>query len=333
MTEFNMKRLVLLVATVALWSCSGNTDCGRTFTNVNKCMAPFGEDGKAVIFSTEGEGRIENIYLCGDFDNWHHPGQCLMNVYCDGILCVSGKIYELACLNMDYVDEKEYEKVFLETPLFSKFGAHNSISLDFKIPYYKSCTVELVQPEPGVRDQIWTTVRANTRPDIVWNGEKLPKGTLFKGIRTENRKVLSGDQYTLMETDRKSMVVGVNLFLNSETECSMEACIRAFNTLTEDVEYLSSGLEDFFLGTYYFDSGQFLGHRCGQTWLKREQGTVQLSAYRQFPDNPLCFNHPVKITVRNGEQNAIDSGSEMSDNIYMERGNAVIGAICYYYEW
>ena len=51
------------MATIALWSCSGNTDCGRTFTNVNKCMAPFGEDGKAVIFSAEGEGRIENIYL------------------------------------------------------------------------------------------------------------------------------------------------------------------------------------------------------------------------------------------------------------------------------
>ena len=113
----------------------------------------------------------------------------------------------------------------------------------------------------------------------------------------------------------------------------MEACLRAFNTLTEDVEYLSSGLEDFFLGTYYFDSGQFLGHRCGQTWLRREEGAVQLSAYRQFPDNPLCFNHPVKITVRNGEQNAIDSGSEVNDDIYLDRGNAVIGAVCYYYEW
>ena len=33
-----------------------------------------------------------------------------------------------------------------------KFGAHNSISLDLKIPYYKSCRVELVQAEPGVED-------------------------------------------------------------------------------------------------------------------------------------------------------------------------------------
>ena len=333
--QLNHMRQLMIIPLIAatLISCSGNTDCGRTFTKVNKCMTPFDEDGKAVIFSAKGQGRIENMYLCGDFDNWHHPGQCLLNVYCDGTLCVSGKLYELACLNMDYVDEKEYVKVFLETPLFSKFGAHNSISLDFKIPYYKSCTVELVQPEPGVRDQVWTTVRANTRPDIVWNGVKLPKGVMFKGIRTADRKVSSGGQYTMMESDRKSMVVGVNLFLNSETECSMEACLRAYDTRTGEMEYLSSGLEDFFLSTYYFDSGQFLGHECGQTWLRREQGAVQLSAYRQFPDNPLCFNHPVKITVRNGEQNAIDSDSEMADNIYLEQGDATIGSICYYYEW
>lgn len=329
-----MRKLSLITLIVmAITSCGGNFDCGRTFTHVNKAMTPFGEDGKAVIFSAEGEGQIENMYLCGDFDNWHHPGQCLLNVYCDGMLCVSGKIYELACLNMDYVDEKEYENVFLETPLFSKFGAHNSISLDFKIPYYKSCKVELVQPEPGVKDMIWTTVRANTRAGITCDGKKLPRGVYFKGIRMADQTVASGDQFTMMETDRNSMVVGANLFLNSETECSMEACIRAFDTSTGNAEFLSSGLEDFFLSTYYFDSGQFLGYKCGQTCLKREEGRVQLSAYRQFPDNPLCFNHPVKITVRNGEQNEISSDSSMNDEIFMERGNAVIGAICYYYEW
>lgn len=333
-TNQNMRKLTLLALVAAIVSsCGGNFDCGRTYTHVNKSMRPFGEDGKAVIFSAEGEGQIENMYLCGDYGNWHHPGQCVLNVYCDGQLCVSGKLYELACLNMDYVDEAEYEKVFLETPLFSKFGAHNSISLDFKIPYYESCKVELVQPVPNVNDQIWTTVRANTKVNVVIDGKKLPKGVYFKGIRAENQQIASGDQFTMMESGNYSMVVGVNLFLNSETEASMEACIRAFDTRSGKAEFLSSGLEDFFLGTYYFDSGQFMGYKCGQTCLRRENGGVQLSAYRQFPDNPLCFNHPVRITVRNGEQNGIDSDSAVNDEIFLRRGNAVIGAVCYYYEW
>ena len=327
------KAITLSLLVLMLASCGCRSDFGRTFTRVNKCMTAFGEDGRAVIFSAEGEGRIDNMYLCGDYDNWRHPGQCLVNVYCDGMLCVSAKLYELACMNMGYVDEKEYETIFLETPLFSKFGAHNSISLDFKIPYYKSCKVELVQPEPGVKDMIWTTVRANTKADVTWNGRKLPRGCYFKGIRVPDATVASGDQFTMMDTDRKSMVVGVNLFLDSETEASMEACIRAYDKNTGKAELLSSGLEDFFLGTYYFDSGRFLGYKCGQTWLKREDGKVQLSAYRQFPDNPLCFNHPVSITVRNGEQNQIDSDSPQNDDIYIARGNADVGAICYYYEW
>lgn len=331
-----MKSLKIVFAAalaLALTSCGADFDCGRSFTHVNKMMAPFDADGKAVIFSAQGSGQIENMYLCGDYDNWHHPGQTVLNVYCDGQLCVSGKLYELACLNMDYVEEKEYEKVFLETPLFSKFGAHNSINLDFKIPYYKSCTVELVQAEPGVEDQVWTTVRANTKADVVCGGKKLPKGVYFKGIRAENQHVKSGDQFTLMESSGNSMVVGVNLFLNSETVCSMEACLRAFNTRTGTVEYLSSGLEDFFLGTYYFDSGKYLGYKCGLTWFDPSDGAVKLSAYRQFPDNPLCFNHPVRITVRNGEQNGIDSESEVNDDICFQRADATMGAICYYYEW
>lgn len=326
-------RKLSLIALLALFMSSCGADFGHSFTYVNKCTAPFDADGKAVIFKAEGAGQIENMYLCGDYDNWHNPGQTILNVYCDDQLCVSGKLYELACLNLDYVDENEYEKLFLETPLFSKFGAHNSINLDFRIPYYKSCKVELVQAEPGVNDHIWTTVRANTDASIVWAGKKLPKGVYFKGIRAENKQVASGNQFTLMESGRNSMVVGVNLFLNSESESSMEACLRAFNTRKDDVVYLSSGLEDFFLGTYYFDSGQYLGYKCGLTWFDHSNQAVKLSAYRQFPDNPLCFDHPVRITVRNGEQNEINSESSMSDEIYLKRGTATIGAICYYYEW
>ena len=323
----------VMAALVTSCCCGSSGDLGNTFTMVNKCMTPFGDDGKAVIFSAEGEGQIENMYLCGDDGNWHHPGQCVLNVYCDGQLSLSGKLYELACMNMDYVDEMEYRDVFLETPFFTKFGARNSISLDFKIPYYKSCKVELVQPEAGVRDQVWTTVRANSKVNICIDGKKLPKGTYFRGIRAENRTIASGEQFTMMETQKKSMVIGVNLFVNSETVTSLEACIRAFDTRNDKSVYLSSGLEDFFLGTYYFDSGQFMGYKCGQTCLKTENNTVKLSAYRQFPEGPLCFNHPVRITVRNGENNAIDSDSEVTDDIYLGRGTATYGAICYYYEW
>lgn len=329
------KVLLFAVLAVILVSCKWNSasECGNTFTQVNKCMTLFDENGKAVIFSAEGEGQIENFYFAGDMGNWHNPGQCTMNVYCDGELCLSGKLYELACLNMDYVEESDYDTVYVETPLYSKFGKNNSISLNFKIPYYSSCTVELVQPKPGVKDQIWTTVRANSKVCISYGGRKLPRGAYFKGIRKGNENIASGSQYTLLESSRNTMLVGLNLFLDSQTECSLEACVRAFDTRNNSVQYLSSGLEDFFLSTYYFDSGQFLGYQTGQTCLKRENGKLQMSAYRMFTENPICFDHPVKITVRNGDNNEINQDSKLTQEVAFNKGNATFGSFCFYYEW
>ena len=322
-----------LMISVLLLSCRQTTDCGNTMTQVNKCMTPFDDEGKAVIFSATGEGQIENFFFAGDDGNWHHPGQFVLNVYCDDQLCLSGKLYELACLNMDYLSEETYRSIFLETPLFCKFGSRNSINLNFKIPYYHSCRVELVQPQPGVKDQVWTTVRANDRVCISYGGRTLPKGAYFRGIRRGDETIASGEQHTLLESSQNTMLVGVNFFLNSTVETSMEACLRAFDTRDGSVEYLSSGLEDFFLGTYYFDSGQFMRYHTGQTCLLRENGGVKLAAYRQFTDNPICFNHPVKITVRNGDNNEINQDSELTPDVAFGSGSANMGSFCFYYEW
>lgn len=323
----------LLAVLLLLVSCGQRMDCGNTFTQVNKCMTPFDADGKAVIFSAEGPGQIENFFFAGDGGNWHHPGQFRLDVWCDGQLCLSGKLYELACLNMDYVAEEEYRTVYLETPLYCKLGLNNSINLNFKIPYYHSCKVELVQPQPGVKDQVWTTVRANDKVCISYGGRTLPKGAYFRGVRKGNEGVPSGDQYTLYESDRNSMVVGVNLFVDSPVQSTMEACVRAFDTRDGSVQYLSSGLEDFFLGTYYFDSGQFMRYLIGQTCLKKENGGVKLSAYRMFTEDPICFNHPVKVTVRNGDNNEINQDSELTPEVAFGSGVATMGSFCFYYEW
>lgn len=289
--------------------------------------------GTAVIFSAEGEGQIENIYLCGDEDNWHNPEQCVLNIYCDGQLCVSGKFYEMACINTSLLEKEEYRGLALETPLFCKFGARNSINLNFKIPYYKSCRVELVQPGGNETDHVWTTVRANDRVDISYGGRKVPKGAYFKALRAGDETVASGDQFTVMETAKRSMVVGLNLFVDSETDASMEACLRAYDPRSGKATLLSSGLEDFFLGTYYFDAGQFKGFYDGLTCFKPENGGIRLAAYRVMTENPLCFAHPARITVRNGENNEIDSDSPLTDNIFGRRGTATYGAFCFYYEW
>lgn len=62
-----MRKLTLYtILAIVLVSCQQGTDCGNTFTQVNKSMEPFDAEGKAVIFSATGEGQIENFYFAGD---------------------------------------------------------------------------------------------------------------------------------------------------------------------------------------------------------------------------------------------------------------------------
>ena len=62
---------------------------------------------------------------------------------------------------------------------------------------------------------------------------------------------------------------------------------------------LSSGLEDYFLGTYYFQRGTDANDLAGLTHL--DEPTQTFSAYRFHDDDPIFFTNGFKLTCRCGE--------------------------------
>ena len=305
---------------------------GNTVSAVYKESVIFNEEGVATIYDVKGKGQIENLYFVGDNPNWHNPENCVLNVYCDGELCVSGKLYELSALCLDFASGDDYNSTYLETPVSTKVTTNNGINLDIKIPYYKSCKVQLIQPQAGAKDYVWAMVRASDRVNVQYGGFRLPKGAHLKAIRKPNEVVARGDLYTLYDTDRNSMVVGVVTFIDAESNNTLEGCVRAFDKRDGSITYLSSGLEDFFLSTYYFDAGAFLRYKAGITYLDLKDGKCKLAAYRIFTDNPVCFDHPVRMTVRNGDFRVDDPSASMQPVMYDPR-NATFGSVTYYYEW
>ena len=314
-------------------SSSESSAIGRIFSSVRKGQKVFDATGKATIFEATGEGQIENFYFAGDNSSWHNPEESVLEVYCDGELCLSGKLYELAAMSTDIATKTYYNSIQFECPLFSKFGSLNTINLDFKIPYYESCKVVLKQAAAGVTDKVWATVRARNVVNIEYGGLRMPYGAYFKAIRTDNETIAAGEQYTLMTSSKNSMLIGMNLFLNCEKTASLEGCFRAFNMTTGEFTYLSSGLEDFLLGTYYFESGDtFQGQTVGYTYLSLASG-CQISAYRMFVNNPISFDYPVKLTVRNGESDIKDETTEASSTLLYATSDMTAGCICFFYEW
>ena len=63
---------------------------------------------------------------------------------------------------------------------------------------------------------------------------------------------------------------------------------------------LSSGLEDYFLGTYYFNRGLYHNEVAGLTHLNKEHKTF--SAYRFHEEDPVFFKKGLRLTLRCGEQ-------------------------------
>lgn len=63
---------------------------------------------------------------------------------------------------------------------------------------------------------------------------------------------------------------------------------------------LSSGLEDYFLGTYDFNRGKYHGPVAGLTHL--DPKTRTFSAYRIHDDDPIFFEKGLRLTCRCGEE-------------------------------
>ena len=80
----------------------------------------------------------------------------------------------------------------------------------------------------------------------------------------------------------------------------MEACMRAYIGGAKEPLFLSSGLEDYFLGTYYFNKGRYATPVAGLTHFDANEN--EFSAYRFHEDDPVFFQNGLRLTCRCGEK-------------------------------
>jgi hypothetical protein len=75
--------------------------------------------------------------------------------------------------------------------------------------------------------------------------------------------------------------------------------MRAYLNGEKEPTGLSSGLEDYFLGTYYFNRGLYANSLAGLTHLDTKNNAF--SAYRFHDDDPFFFQTGLRLTCRCGE--------------------------------
>jgi len=80
----------------------------------------------------------------------------------------------------------------------------------------------------------------------------------------------------------------------------MEARMRASIGGAKQRLMRSSGLEDYFLGTYYFNKGRYATPVAGLTHFNAAEN--EFSAYRFHEDDPVFFQNGLRLTCRCGER-------------------------------
>ncbi len=96
------------------------------------------------------------------------------------------------------------------------------------------------------------------------------------------------------------MLYQVTIAARAEKHTFLESCVRAYFDGAEEPVLLSSGLEDYFLGTYYFNRGMYHNEVAGLTHLNKEDHSF--SAYRFHEEDPILFEKGLRLTLRCGEE-------------------------------
>jgi hypothetical protein len=150
----------------------------------------------------------------------------------------------------------------------------------------------------------WWIIRGVENFRISLGGVQLPAEARLKLHRLEEQEVDPLAEFTLADISGRGAIYQVTMAANGLTDKPnsinyLEACMRAYLDGSKKPLVLSSGLEDYFLGTYYFDTGRYYSDIAGLTHFDKQKN--RFSAYRFHDQDPIFFQKGLRLTCRNGE--------------------------------
>lgn len=174
-------------------------------------------------------------------------------------------------------------------------GLYNTI----RMPFQKSIRITFTSTVD--QGYYWYIIRGSENYPLIIGDLELPKTAKLKLYKLEDLTIFPLQYVTMASSSNSSgLLYQVTLAGSSVNFHYLEACFRARVDDEDNLQYLSSGTEDFFLSAYYYNGGQFHTSHSGLTYFKNP-GTM--SAYKFFEDDPVMFTKSFKLLWRCGEAN------------------------------
>ena len=200
-------------------------------------------------------------------------------------------------------DEKTEAKYM---PWGTKRIGHNAdgaIYNTYQIPFDKSFRVTATHPSGGT---FWYIIRGvEGMPVVVGNLELPVHNTRLRLYKNVDIHLTPLQFITLANVNSTAgWLYQVTLFTRSSDFQYLKACMRA-KIDGNNITWLSSGTDDFFLSGYYFSGGVYHTDNSGLTY-KNDPGTM--SAYKFFENDPVLFSKSFELMWRCGDTNDVNQG-------------------------
>ena len=276
----------------------------KTFGSVGKQVTPLSLDHEAELFHHEGRGCLTHMWFGG---GWKNCAQTRIRIYVDGETNASIDMELYLGHGIGFGDESAP----WGNSKIGKTGGGANVYDTYRIPFGKSIRVT-AQLAPGAppHPQFWWIVRGTEGLRVEIGGVQLPERARLKLYRVDQYQAKPLEEFNLCNVSGSGALYEVTMAgkglrtLPDEKDrwqdlSFMEGCMRAYLDGANTPLMLSSGLEDYFLGTYYFNRGRYATEVAGLTHLDVAQN--EFSAYRFHDVDPVFFHHGLRLTARCGE--------------------------------
>ncbi|MBC8876285.1 MAG: DUF2961 domain-containing protein [Planctomycetes bacterium] len=178
----------------------------------------------------------------------------------------------------------------------------------YKIPFRKGVrvTAQRAKESPDGAP-FWWIVRGTENLPVTMAGVRLPNSARLKLHKLIGHVAKPLEEFALCNVKGAGALYQVTMAADGLRDTGdwkdisyLEAIVRAYVNGEQQAMQLSSGLEDYFLGTYYFNRGRYANDLAGLTHLDKTKNTF--SGYRFHDDDPLFFQQSLRLTCRCGEE-------------------------------
>ena len=269
------------------------------------------------LFNHHGAGCLTYMWFAGGWKGFDHT---VIRIYINGstIPCISMRLG--MGHGMGYRVTKPWG-----VGTIGQTGIPSGVYDTYQIPYQTSIRVTAQLASTVKKTPLfWWIIHGTDGLRVRIHGVTLPANTrlcLYKKVNIHETPL---QFFTLCNVHGSGELYAVDMKGASPGNFNyMEGCMRAFVNRSKISEFLSSGLEDFFTGTGYFNWGIFHTPVGGCTYINNQSHAF--SAYRFFTRDPFFFQHGLKLVCRDGER--------LDGYVYYAPQPAVYTTYTWVYRW